>query len=389
MVSINYREKSYEEIFLGMLQESLKQGLISKQDEFEKYIANKEDIENFYVMLESVHSEVIQSVYKDITLVYNSTDIDLCSSVDLDRLGKLVGIPRASATKAQVEVTLSFTKAQSTNITIPKGITVVSKKEGKYYKSIEQVTLLSGEKEVKVQAEATTPGINGKIASHALNKVESDLSSLIEGSVKCDNENSSSGGEEAQTDDEYRETLKNWAEIHEKGSYWSYKNYFRNKDGVDSWNIIPNWDGSGTIKVIIDEGTDYLRKQVYTELQERIACIDDDVLVIGADKKYIDIDIKISIDLDEVLPASQTEKDKVAGLVKNYIKIFIDGGFDSKGNYQKPLGIGEDFVVSKLVHYLHNQVIDLKDVVINNPIDYVSINDEEVATSRNINIEVL
>lgn len=384
----NYTEKTYEEIFLNALQDAFQEALISHDEEFQNYIKNREDIENFYVMLLAIHSEVVAKVYKDITIVYNSTDIDLAEQNDLDRLGKIVGIPRVPATKSNVDIKFTFSKTQENNIILPKGILCCSKKEGKYFRTVQQGTLLAGEKTITLAAESTNTGLQTKVASGVITKLETDLEGVI-GSVKCINEKPSSGGRDAQTDEEYRVYLKKWQETHQKGNLYAYKYYFDNFNGIDSYHLIPNWDGSGTIKAVIDPGTEFLKKKVYTEIQEQVSQIDDDICVIEAEPKPIDIDMKFSIDLDSVLPASDIEKQKIKELIKSEVNRFIDGGFDAKGEYRKPLSIGEDFVVSKLVQYLHNQITDLRDILIDKPINYIPVSDEEVATTGNLNIEVL
>ena len=54
---MTFKKKEYDEIFLEGLNNALEEHLISRQEDFEKYIKNKDDIENFYVLLLSVDAE--------------------------------------------------------------------------------------------------------------------------------------------------------------------------------------------------------------------------------------------------------------------------------------------------------------------------------------------
>ena len=91
---MNYIPKEYEEIFEQMLNDSLEKGLISHAEEFPSFIANKEDISNYYVMDKSVIAEMFSIVYEDITNVYNSINIEIAEGEDLDNIGAIVGVPR-------------------------------------------------------------------------------------------------------------------------------------------------------------------------------------------------------------------------------------------------------------------------------------------------------
>ena len=73
---MNYSQKYFEEIFESMLNDSLEKGLISHADEFPSYIANQEDISNYYVMDKAVIAQMFQTVYEDMTRIYESAKIE-------------------------------------------------------------------------------------------------------------------------------------------------------------------------------------------------------------------------------------------------------------------------------------------------------------------------
>ena len=60
---MNYVEKTYEEIFEDALEDSLENGLISHAEDFEDFIANRQDISNYYVMDKSVIIQIVAKIY--------------------------------------------------------------------------------------------------------------------------------------------------------------------------------------------------------------------------------------------------------------------------------------------------------------------------------------
>ena len=105
---MNYSQKYFEEIFEQMLNDSVDNGLISRADEFIDWIDNQKDISNYYVMDKAVIARMFEKVYEDITRIYESAKIEYAEGIDLDDIGRIVGIPRPTATKASVEVTFTL-----------------------------------------------------------------------------------------------------------------------------------------------------------------------------------------------------------------------------------------------------------------------------------------
>ena len=138
---MTYKQKFYKEIFLKALNNALYEGLISHQEEFERYITNKQDISNFYVMLLSVHSEIFEQVYADMTDVYLSDKINYAINEDLNNLGAIVGVTRPRATHASTEITFTLSRAQSTDVRESANLIVVSK-TGISYRTVEELFIL-------------------------------------------------------------------------------------------------------------------------------------------------------------------------------------------------------------------------------------------------------
>ncbi|WP_042693421.1 baseplate J/gp47 family protein [Methanobrevibacter oralis] len=246
---MNYIPKEYEEIFEQMLNDSLEKGLISHAEEFPSFIANKEDISNYYVMDKSVIAEMFSIVYEDITNVYNSINIEIAEGEDLDNIGAIVGVPRPQATYAMCELLFTFSGSDEEDILISDEV-IVATQNNIQYKLLEEIYIPVGSQECTVPAIAVIPGVDSKVIENTLTNILSDLSI----NLTCTNPQSSSGGSEAYDDNEYRQLLMNWTKIRLKGSQEAYENYFNNLDGIDGYKLIPNWDSTGTIKIVVDPG---------------------------------------------------------------------------------------------------------------------------------------
>lgn len=382
---MNYVEKQYSEIFESMLNDSLEKGLISHAEEFPAFIKNHEDISNYYVMDKSVIALMFSNVYKDLTKVYESSKVEYATGDDLDEIGSIVGIPRPGATYA--EVICTFTVQSATNqqdINIPKGVRI-STDSGIEYETLEDIFIPSDETLTSISTRALAPGVEGKIIENQLINIVDEL----EYNLSVNNPVPSSGGSEEYSDDEYRYLLLNWVKIQLKGSLEAYENYFANFNGIDSYNIIPNWDGAGTLKIILDPGTPYQLNQAYSELQESVTQVTEDITMSPPINKTIDIYATVNVDIDKINPYSSVEKELIMSRIITGIKCFIDGGYRVDGSWYPGLMLGEDFIPHKLAVFLDDEIPELKNINFNYPDDYIRILDEEIGISNNITIEMI
>ena len=380
---MNYAQKYFKEIFESMLVDSLDKGLISQDSEFKSYIENQQDISNYYVMDKSVIAQVVAMIYKSITNVYESAKVEFAEGQDLDDLGKIIGISRPNATYAEAICTFSSNRTEE-DINIPEGI-IVTTSSGVEFQTVEPIFIAAGKTETDVVVRALVPGISSKVSANSITRIVS----RIDYSLQVNNETSSSGGREAYTDDEYRYLLMNWTKILLKGSLEAYEYYFSKFDGLDSYKIVPNWDGSGTIKIVLDPGNNYQLNKAYTELQSSIAQATEDITMFAPTSKPIDIFVIVNVDIDQINPYSNIEKEDIQAKIKTACKVFIDGGYRSDGTYYPGLFLGEDFIPHKLQVFLDEEIRELKNIRFNYPEDYISISDEEIGVSNNITIEMI
>ena len=205
----------------------------------------------------------------------------------------------------------------------------------------------------------------------------------------CNNEYGSSGGADEYSDDDYRELLKNWFKIHLKGSNEAYDYYFASFDGIDGYKLVPNWDVTGRMKVILDPGSSYLLNKAYNELQNNVTQGNEDIIMFPPTIKPIDIYAMVDVDIDMVNPYSDTEKEDIKNKISSAIKVFIDEGYKTNGEWCSGLSIGEDFIPHKLAVFLDNEIPELKNITFKYPEDYVAIADDELGKVNNINIEMI
>lgn len=382
---MNYTEKTYEEIFDEALEDSLERGLISHAEDFEDFVANKQDISNYYVMDKSVLSQMIANIYSQgITPTYESAKVEYAEGIDLEDIGDIVGVNRPAATYAYAAVTFTLNEISEVDVDIDPGV-IISTVDGIEYQTLENIFIAAGNETAEVSCVAVEAGVGGKVIENSLVNIETEL----EVSLTCINPNPSSGGSEEYTDDEYRYLLMNWLTIQLKGSADAYEKYFSDFDGIDSYKIVPNWDGGGTVKVILDPGTPYQLNKAYNDLQNSITQNTEDIVMSAPTPKLIDIYATVNVDIDQLNPYSDVEKEDIKARIITSIKTFIDGGYTNDNSYYPGLLLGEDFIPHKLAVFLDDEIPELKNINFNYPRDYIQILDEELGKSNTITIEMI
>lgn len=350
----NYEQKYFAELFFNSIVDAYDNGLISNYEDFLEFISNREDISNYYVMTLSVIADTIEDVYYDMTSVYNSSKIDYAVGRDLDSIGEIVGCPRPQATKSAVMVTFKIGAKTDTSIPIPQGQIVVNR-NGVNFVTQEDGVIPIGETECEIYCESVGTGSNTRVLSETITKIDSNLGT--EG-LSVINKNSSSGGRDRYTDEEYRLLLKDWVKSTVKGSREAYVKYFSTFDGLNGYKLIPNWDGSGTLKIVLDPGYPYQLQKAYDEICESVCQLPDDITMWSPTRVPVDVFCSVNVDIDQVNPYSESEKDEIRSRIIDAIMLFIDGDVL---NYEG-LGIGEDFVPYQLGVFISELIPEIKNV---------------------------
>lgn len=373
----------YKEIFEKKVSDGQEYALISHDENFLDYIEKREDISNWFVMDSSLNAERLAEIYEDINKVFlsskvqvksrNGLFIDAAEGSDLDDIGKLFYCPRPMETYAGVELTFNLSKALTEDVTEPAGVQVTTK-SGVIFETAEELYFAAGSTEASVYAYCVTPGVKGNVVAGSVNKIVSRFKN-INVNANVINLNPSAGGKDACTDSEYRELILNWIKVHLKGHYYAYVEYFKRTDGVDGYNLIPLWDGSGTIKIVVDPGDAYTLNRIYDELQKEVIQANESIVLMAPVLKSIDVYAICNVDIDNINPFSNTEKQDIANKIQTAIV-----------NYIEDMRLGEDFIPHKLAVYLDNEISELKNITFDYPEGPVTISDEEKTTPGNIEV---
>ncbi len=411
---VNFRKKEYSELFYAYLKDAYQQGLLSDDSQFINYISNREDIESNYIMQASVHNKTLEKAYTDMGLIYNALSVNTAKGSDLDNLGEKLGIYRRPATPYFIEVLFEVKNPSNTNITIPAEtiITTRSGNTSKAYYTVEDAVILAGEYYVLSSALSLETNINAKVGIGEIQHISSNLN--IANPITVRNTTVSSGGKSVEGDEDYRSRILNWTYTLKRGTIDSYLNYLDSLPGLIAYNFIPEWDGAGTIKIIIDPGTNYLINKVYNGLISNVCNADEDLTVVAAQEKPIDLNLGVNVSIDNPTTYTTSEKLEIKNLIENLIRIYIDGGDSLEfsevgdGTYQLEtvdypgLMIGENFIPSQCTTFI-NQQLDLqgnnlvKNLEFTIPKSYLPSSDtdyygnitgEEVATTGNITITI-
>ena len=391
----NYVQKYYEEIFLSELENAYYAGLISQSDKFITYVKSRQDISNFYVMNLSVLADSFEDVYYDMTDVYLSDKVAHATGDDLDDIGDRVGCKRPLDSYAQCPITFSFSLPSSVSVPLPAGV-IVSDGASIVYQTIEDVTVPAGADRITIQAQATDLGPSKRVLANSLTKIETDWlssgnSNLGLGNITCTNLTSSSGGSYYYDDPEYRDLILEWRKENIRGTEEAYNKYFANLDGLDSYKLIPNWDGSGTLKIVLDPGTSFQLNQVYDDIRSGVCQMPEDITLFAPEPINLTVYAKCNVDIDLLNPYSDVEKESIQSRIEDAVYNYIEGNtMEFTG-----LGIGEDFIPYQLGVFIHEQVPELKNITFTSndskadPNAPISITDEQQARINPENIKII
>lgn len=411
---VNFRKKEYSELFYAYLKDAYNQGLLSDDSQFLNYIENREDIESNYIMQASVHNKTLETAYKDMGLIYNALSVDSANGSDLDNLGNILGIYRRPATPYLIEVLFEIKNPSNTNITIPSE-TIITTRSGnmsKAYYTPEDAVIIAGSNYVLTSALSLETDAIAKVGIGEIQHISSNLN--LTNPVSVRNTTVSTSGKAVESDEDYRSRILNWTYTLKRGTIDSYLDYLDSVPGLLAYNFIPEWDGAGTIKIIIDPGTNYLITKVYNGLITNVCNADEDLTVVAAQEKLIDLNLGVNVSIDNPTEYTSSEKVEIKNIIENLIRIYIDGGDALKfvelgdGTYQLEtidypgLMIGENFIPSQCTTFINKQ-LDLqgnnivkniefkipKSFLASSDTDYYgNISDEEVATTGNITLTI-
>lgn len=167
----------------------------------------------------------------------------------LDKLGATLGLIRKSATAAEATVKITGVA----NTLIPAGFlfstaaTAIS--ENVEFATLEDVVLdEDGYGEVTVRC--TQAGVIGNVSAESIVLMSSPLTGI----ESITNESAATGGTAEEEDDDFRQRIMDRERDSDSsfvGCDADYKRWALEVDGVGTAIIVPEWDGPGTVKIIV------------------------------------------------------------------------------------------------------------------------------------------
>lgn len=215
------------------------------------------------------------------------------------------GLTRKQATKATGQVTI--TGAQGT--VIPAG-SLFATSAGVQFQTTSEVSI-NETGQVTANIEAMEAGANGNVPSGAINTIPV----AIPGVTAVSNVNPTTGGTDEESDaDLLARLLEKARNPATSGNVAHYKQWALEVAGVGDAKIIPEWNGAGTVKVIIiDSNKQPASSEIVTAVInyiEEVRPIGIAVTVISATALSINVSATLTLDpaytLAQVQPAIET-----------------------------------------------------------------------------------
>ena len=349
--------RTENEILKEMLIYAKEKGLQLTDEDIEEIVAGNQTA-NQYVIDFATHSFIYAQMEQHLERICNDIDINKATGEALDNYGRLLNVARGMAQPSRVDVRFEIASAGEEDIVIPSGTKLILvdlwELRGIVYRTTEEIRINAGVTSAEGVAENDQYGYTQKLPADAVIGVEGFPL------ITASNENSSTSGNNIEEDDDYRERVKTWILNLEKGTRASFDNYLSNVSGLDSYNIIPRYDGVGTVRVVCDCLPSLL--ETIRDGVQRNCMLETDYPVDVALPESETIE---SITLDIVLNNEITTltTSEIKELLVTQTQTFVSGGFNRRGQTRQGMSIGEDFVASKLVAYLLGQVPEVLGIV--------------------------
>lgn len=378
--------KSAGEILYELVEEAYRRGLLSEDTKFLDRIRRGEAIENTFILLLATYAKGLESLYSQLADFMNSFDIDAADTEMLDRIGRLLGLDRLEATQSIVPVIFERDTPAPDDIEIPVGVKLQSETEPPViYSTIRATMIKKGESRAETYAQSEETGPASRIGAMQLTNL---LDENLQGQVdRVYNLEASTGGNSAETDEEYRVRIKSWPYGVSKGTIHAYERVLSTVPGLRSYNIESKFAGPGSIKVVVDPPYDPVVDYVKDVIQEGAQMLDEYVLVVPVVEKQVIIKLEVTISSKST--TAVIDKDMLENAVANAVKTFIDGGIRGNGQYWMGLGIGKTLHPSRLSKFILEEVTEIEDATIRYPERSIKFAAEERAALSDVYITIV
>lgn len=262
--------------------------------------------------------------YAELDRVLNMGFAHTSSGQYLDYRAEEHGLKRKRAAAAIGTISLTGTAGS-----IIKADSIVATSAGVQFKTTEDV-IIGSEGTIDVSVEAVEAGTSGNVPMNIINTVPF----YIPGLASVNNTTPTSGGTDEEKDDALRRRLmEKVSQSAISGNKREYKEWAISTDGVGKANVIPLWNGNGTVKVIIVDSnmqpaSDNIVKAVQTAIEDQKP-IGANVSVVSATSLPINVSAKLSLSSGYTVAGIQS---KVEDAIDSYLKsIVFDQSYVSYG----------------------------------------------------------
>jgi hypothetical protein len=310
---------------------------------------------NQYIMDLDAHAYIISELEEKIVEVDNNTQLSTAMGEKLDNLGTLRGIPRIPGGPALVDIVCSE-NLSSRNITVPAGTRVLLDEiasAGVEYVTVEEVTVLSGTGSTVIPARSVDEYYLPALPVGCV----TGLSGFVD--LVCSNPSAGSCGRDIESDDDYRVRLG--APIrYFAGSRMLLEDYLASYDGLDSYRLVPMYDGVGTLKIVCDTLPSLL-EQISDDVYENCMLVTDYPPLCVLPESTTLSTIELTVTRGDAV-TGYTD-DELRQLIVAQVETFVNGGVKRDSTRVRGMGIGDDFVPSQLVQYLLGEFPELTNIV--------------------------
>jgi uncharacterized phage protein gp47/JayE len=262
----------------------------------------------------------IKDLYDYLEWWSKQTFIDTATENEyVDKHALIFGVKRRSEVKASGEITITG----KTGTTIPKG-TIVLSRTGIKYETL-SVALIGSDDKAKARIQALVGGVTGNCGIGDIVAFEIADTNIY----TVTNEEAITGGFDIESNESLiaRAEEKIMRPAH-SGNENDYKQWAKEVEGVGKVDVIPVWNGGGTVKVIIsDYDYNVANQELVEAVKNRIEQADGrpigaDVTVVSYTKYVLDIvaTIKIASGYDIETIKQDVIADIKKGIINNTIQ---------------------------------------------------------------------
>lgn len=346
--------RTENEILQEMVQKAQENGLISTDEDILTQIRNGQLTENQYILDLSAHAYILAQMEQELNEIYNNTHISTATGEALDDFGVFLNVTRYPPQPAVVDVQISIPVLSTEDITIPSGTLLITSTGnigyGDYVLS-ESVTIPSGVDSVTARAESVIHGVVVPIPARM-------IVGVVGYNVNATNNEKGTNGSNIEEDDDYRIRLLNWTSKNKTGTRACIEDYLGHYEGVEDYNLVPRYEGVGTLKIIADTVESLLPRIADDVYRDCMDLTDVKPSVVQPAEALVH-SIRVNLDTSSNMNISEEE---LTSLVIHEVDTLIHGGNTRDGKTVLGLHIGDDFVPSQVISHLLSSFPEIENV---------------------------